>query len=202
MSEYRNFVEDFPGRCQRLLSRYFRSAESSDLEVTLLLAVAGSGLLIPYARLTESEHPSQDKSRFELAKNSINSVLNSKFFGSPLNPESDPGSWKVGSLVDITDSPDFWDWTKIKPISKDKTVNPLLKILRNALAHGNIFTMGSPSIESIVFLSKLDAKDPHAGYNCLVVGPADFKEFISRWLTLLAAAKIPGDVFSEELSLV
>jgi len=62
--------------------------------------------------------------------------------------------------------------------------------------------MGSPNIESIVFLSKLNAEDPAAGYNCLVVGPADFKDFISRWLRLLAEAKIPGDVFSEELSLV
>jgi hypothetical protein len=185
-----------------MLSRYFRSAESNDLEVTLLLAIAGSGLLIPYARLTESEHPSKDKNRFESAKNSINGVLTSKFLGSPLNPESNPGSWKIGSLVDVADSPDFWDWTRIKPISKDKTVNPLLKILRNALAHGNIFTMGSRNIESIVFLSKINAEDPAAGYNCLVVGPADFKDFISRWLRLLAEAKIPGDVFSEELSLV
>lgn len=202
MSAYRNFVADFPGRCQRLLSRSFRNAESNDLEVTLLLSIASSGLLIPYARLTESEHPSQDPSRFVLARNSINCVLKSKFLGSPLHPEIDPGSWEIGSLVDIADSPDFWDWSRIKPISKDKTGNPLIKILRNALAHGNIFTMGSPHIESIAFLSKLNAQEPTAGYDCLVVSPADFKDFISRWLGSLEEAKIPGEVFSEELGLV
>jgi len=70
------------------------------------------------------------------------------------------------------------------------------------LAHGNIFTLGSPHIESIAFLSKLNAKDQTAGYGCLVVSPADFKDFISHWLDLLAEANIPGEVFSEELSLV
>lgn len=185
-----------------MLSRYYRNAETNDLEVTLLLAIAGSGLLIPYARLTEFNHPSKDSNRFELARDFIDTVLQSKFVGSPLHPESDPGSWKIGSLIDITESPDFWNWTKIKPISKNKTVNPLLKILRNALAHGNIFTMGSPNIESIIFLSKLNAEDPAAGYACLVVSPTEFEDFISRWLGLLAEAKIPGEVFSEELSLV
>ena len=185
-----------------MLSRYFRNAETSDLEVTLLLAIAGSGLLIPYARLTESNHPSKDSSRFESAKDSINAVLQSKFVGSPLRPKSDPGSWKAGSLNDITDSPDSWDWSSIKPISKDKTVSPLLKILRNALAHENIFTLGSTRIESIVFVSMQVHNEPTAGYNCVSVSPDDFKEFISLWLKLLAEAKIPGDVVSKELILV
>jgi hypothetical protein len=53
MTAYRNFTQDYPERCRRLLSLNFKNAKQNGLEVTLLLSIAASGLIVPYARLSE-----------------------------------------------------------------------------------------------------------------------------------------------------
>jgi hypothetical protein len=48
MSVYRNFICDFPNRCDRILSDYERLATFRGLEVTAMLAIASAGLILPY----------------------------------------------------------------------------------------------------------------------------------------------------------
>jgi hypothetical protein len=61
MSEYKDFVRDFPLRCHDLLKKFEPGAKLRDREVMLLLAVASAGLVVPYEGLRpERPHPSGD----------------------------------------------------------------------------------------------------------------------------------------------
>jgi hypothetical protein len=65
MTTYRNFIQDFPTGCRTLLQEYGALAAANDKEVTLLLTVASSALLIPYERLhpNNGSHIADDRSR-------------------------------------------------------------------------------------------------------------------------------------------
>ena len=196
MTAYRNFIQDYPGRCRRLLLEYFKNAEQNDLEVTLLLNIASSGVIVPFARLSEDAHPSGDATRFKDAKDKMDHVLDTHFL-SFLGSDADPGSWRLGKLKEIPGDPDAWDWDSLTPLTNKRTAKPLVSILRNALAHGNVFTRGGEHIETLVFLSRISHENPELGYKCLTVSPIDFKEFVLRWLDALSKADIPGQIFAE-----
>jgi hypothetical protein len=197
MTAYRNFIQDWPERCRRLLLLNFKNAKRNDLEVTLLLSIAASGLIVPYARLSEAAHPSGDAARFEEAKNRLDQVLDAQFLSSKLHPGAEPGAWRFGKLKELRGDPDAWDMDCLLPLTDKKKVRPLVKVLRNALAHGNVFTRGWPHIETLVFLSRISNERPELGYNCLTVSPIDFKEFVLNWLHTLSQASIPGQIFTE-----
>jgi hypothetical protein len=70
MSNYNNFVQDFPKRCDELLCHFIKPASGRDREVTLMLAVASAGFVIPFERLRQPtdpqrQHPARDRERFE-----------------------------------------------------------------------------------------------------------------------------------------
>ena len=71
----------------------------------------------------------------------------------------------------------------------------MLLHIRNALAHGNIFTRGNPEIEQIILLSEAGW---HEQVRFLVVAPADFRRFLKNWLGFLRELELPEDVVSED----
>lgn len=197
MSAYRNFIQDYPARCRRLLTKYYEDAENNDLEVSLLLNIASSGLIVPYARLSDGAHPSGDAARFTKAKQTFDAALTACVCKSDLFTGAEPSSWRIGKSRELRGDPDAWNLDALKPVTPKKTVTPLVKILRNALAHGNVFSRGRPHITSLVFLSRLCHEKPELGYEILVVSPHDLKEFVLAWLSLLANIDIPGQTFIE-----
>jgi hypothetical protein len=201
VTAYQNFIQDYPERCKKLLSQCFKDAERNNLEVTLLLNIATSGLIVPFERLSNDNHPSEDATRFQDAHDTLIKALEAPFLSSVLHPEESPGSWKSGELKELRGDPDAWGLETLKTLTKKKTSKPIVKILRNALAHGNIFTRGRPHIETLVFLSRVDSTRPEAGYNCLTVSPMDLMRFTFCWLQLLADVGIPGQTFREATSL-
>lgn len=72
--------------------------------------------------------------------------------------------------------------------------------IRNALAHGNIFTRGNPEIEQIILLSERAVGTNK--FNFLAVAPADFRLFLKNWLEFLRDLDLPEDVVSEDAEAV
>lgn len=64
MSEYQNYIQDFPNRCCEILENFGEEAKEKNLAVTLMLSIATAGFSIPYERLKNKRHPSQDSSSF------------------------------------------------------------------------------------------------------------------------------------------
>jgi hypothetical protein len=191
MGAYSNFVQDLPNRCNSLLRDFEVAAKYRGKEVTLMLAMATSGLIIPFARLQEPKHPSLDRSRFIDAMARFNDLMSTRFLGSRLWP-SNSASWTVGKVDCGTQQIDVWSLeSKSKPLSNEEVTSKIVRRLRNALAHGNIFTLGNP-ISRLIFLSQL--KRDGDEFIFYMVSPVDFRSFLSNWFLVLETLKIPGEV--------
>lgn len=204
MSEYRDFVSDFPSRCAELLSSFEQQARHRRREVTLMLCVAAPTIIVPLERLkSPSEtndgatkcqrcgapasaatkaapsapgHPSRDWERFGEAKSALDDLCGQRFIGSPLWANASAGSWRLGELSEVSGDPDNWtELRETNPLGPNKMVKTVLLHLRNALAHANIFTRGDGEISQVIFLSKLH-QDVEK-FSFLAVAPDDFRTF-------------------------
>jgi hypothetical protein len=88
---------------------------------------------------------------------------------------------------------------KSKPFSKDKKVSTTLNVIRNGLAHGNIFTFGDP-IQAIVFIKKhFNDVGVVRDYSFVFVAPQEFLQFLENWFDFLNDFRIPQEVAFEVL---
>ena len=204
MSSYKNFVSDFPGRCAEILGWFERTAQRRKREVTFMLCVATPSILVPLERLAgprstpgreQPGHPSRDWERFERAKSELDRLFALPFRGSPLWPNDTSSSWSFGELADMSNGPDSWAELRApKQLGPDKRAKTVLLHIRNALAHGNIFTRGSPDIDQIILLS--ERARGVGKFEFLAVAPADFGVFLKNWLEFVRELELPEDVVS------
>jgi len=208
MSSYSNFIKDFPKRCLDILNTYEEHARYIDLEVTFMLAIATAGFVIPFERLRprsgDLAHPSGDILKFKKARDKFEKILNIPFVHSVLW-NGDVSSWIFAKkLKNIQRGPDLWEeLNNPKPLSIKKQMSSVLNHLRNALAHGNIFTKGNP-IKLIIFLSRcceyVDGQcKPIDKYDMLAVSPEDFRKFLIDWFNFLASLPIPSGIIQESI---
>ena len=198
MSVYVNFVSDFPERCQEILADYERRARFIGRDVTHMLAIAAVGLNIPFERLRDDvSHVSKDRERYQAAANQLADLRKQRFLGSDLWGQ-EPGSWEYGEIPNGEGTAEEWKERTHSVCKSDGKVtgdsglltnDVVIRSLRNALAHGNIFTPGKEDIEDIIFLSKIhQRREP---YRVFVVSPADFREFLKRWYFFIRKINMP-----------
>jgi hypothetical protein len=192
---------DFPKRCCDLLTRLQDEAIRSDRDVTLMLTVATAGFVIPYERLrprnADHPHPSGDRVRFDDASRSLDTELEKKLAVSDFSG-SETSSWR------------WSDWQWYTPIPESKladgnidsaltvpyvslpetlTLEAFLNHVRNALAHGNVYTYGHPSIQRIHFLSKPYLRADY--HDVLLAPPGTFRAFLLSWFDFLKGLRFP-----------
>lgn len=195
MTAYRNYVQDFPNRSRDLLKAFSASARTQNREVTLLFAVATSCLIVPYERLHDEAHPSQDRERFIEAKEILDKELEKECVDSTLWEASEVKAWSYKKMKELRGDPDAWALDReTKPINSKKT-KTVLTILRNALAHGNIWTTGNPTTHTLVFVSLVCIDKPKGPYNLLQCSPDAFRQLVMKWVDFLSGLKMPSDVF-------
>lgn len=199
MSAYENFIRDFPKRCEKLLNNYQKRSKLEGLEVTFMLSIASAGFTVPFERIRQPSkdkqnnsvpHPSGDRERYTKASEQIDEFFIEKFVGSTLCKEIQH-SWCFGELASHRGDPDCWpEMGSPKKISKNKTVGPILKHFRNALAHGNIYTIGG-NISRIIFLSEHHGKT--GSFDYLSVSPDDFCTFLQGWFAFVKKLELPTE---------
>ena len=195
MSAYKNFVDDFPHRCREILKFAGKPALFRGREVTLALMVASAGLVVPYERLKpdggEIDHPSGDNKKYSTAADMLRTLLAESFLLSAIwgGPVS---TWHYGKLKSVAGDPDSWEGLRNRRhVQPDKTVGNVLRVIRNALAHGNIFTFKNP-IEAIIFINpNVNDKKEVRDYTFVFVAPADFQLFLEKWFDYLHQLHIP-----------
>lgn len=201
MSNYTNFIQDFPVRCGKILGKYKDTAEKSGLEVTLLISIAAAALPIPFERLRKPvggiKHPSNDKNKYIRAVGKFGNLCDKNFLGSDLWG-NDPGSWCWGQVAAelVSKEPESWTSASIALPNNLKNID-VLDHLRNALAHGNIFTLpdSSDKIQEIIFLNRrMENKIFLKEYYFLRVSPIDFNEFLINWIAFLQELKLPNEI--------
>lgn len=161
-------------------------AKARGVEVTLLIMAASTTFIVPKERLNQS-HPSGDSERFKATSSDLQRVMRSPFVGSPFFA-NDHAPWQHGQVDTFGDGPD--SWRDARDLPDQKPVDYVLSIIRNALAHGNIFTRGDP-IRDLVFFSEKKICNRCVGYKYLVVPVPAFREFLMSWFRYIQTAGIP-----------
>jgi hypothetical protein len=157
-------------------------AKNMGREVTLLIAVASAGFVVPYERmgLGNTKHPSGDQKTFASTLTALSELFQKPFASTPLC--GDRSSWLRGEIKDLSRLPDEWD--KSKNVGNIKTQR-ILKILRRGLAHGNIWTRGNP-IDALVLAGEVrDSTGLVIKYEFLQMPPSQFKTMLNSWFDFL-----------------
>jgi hypothetical protein len=202
MSNYTDFIVDFPRRCRDILLFTHEQALAVDREVTLMLVIASAGLLVPYERLKTDGifvHPAGDDQKYTKAADELKQMLKQSFIDSPLW-NSHMTSWSSGELDSAAGDPQDWpELQNVAPIPATQRVSNVLSVIRNALAHGNLYTKADYQlqIEALVFVSGgYNKKNKQMiPYKYVFVSPSDFRQFLLNWFQFLEGLSIPqGDL--------
>jgi hypothetical protein len=204
MSSYRSLVSDFPARCLDILRHFGPGAKNLHREVTLMLCIAASGINVPYERLQSPKenaqfngHPARDWQKFKKTKEDFDELMRQVFIESPLCPPENRGLWSCGGpITNVSIDPSEWPELKNSKELGKKGVNRIVKHVRNALAHGNIYTLGSPQIDNIVLLSKAYLESNE--FDFLIVRPDAFQAFLEGWLSFLKGRDLGPKIFIEQ----
>lgn len=198
--QYYHFVKDFPGRCHQILERFEKNARLNGLEVTMMLSIAAAGIIIPFERfrLSNQKGPIKDRDKFRAARDRMDQLQNKQFLGSELC-QRDSEAWSYGRLSSESGDPNRWkEWKNLEPLKSSIQIKEILHHLRNALAHGNICTLGDDEIEAIGFIAQPVQDGP---YYYLHVEPDSFRIFLESWFTFLKGLPIPHGIQQQSLQL-
>lgn len=197
MSSYRNMTVEFSSRIAEILASFDTAAKDIRREVTFLLAIADPTVTIPLERL-DQRHRSHGFNSFPQAAE-LNKYLNRvPFIKSKLWPDENPSSWCYGGpLVSVDGDPDSWpELTSPSILTKSVFSITILKHLRNALSHGNVYTRGESEITDLVFLAWISRNDTR--YMYIVCSPSDFRQFLDNWISLLKPIDMPSFIIPEK----
>ena len=204
MSAYKNYVQDFPSRCRDILKMATKQVHVKQREVTLTLMVASAALVVPYERLNNHAFI-RDNKEFPDAAKKLESLLKKpflEFIKLPIEDESSNSSWSYGNLPDLNGGPDTWGHKCEKcPIEQTEQTKTIIKVIRNALAHGNIYTTGDP-IKSIIFIQRNFEKDNFyrtIDYSFVLVTPDSFLKFLECWFDFIDGLPIDRNEIFEIL---
>lgn len=205
MSNYRNFLEDYPTRCVQLLDRYQESAKTAKpngLEVTLLLAVATAVLTGTYDRLRVNKAGKRpvmadNKAQPDLVAQ-VRSRLQIRLDGWIPEAVARFHSWSADRC-----DPDPESWPSFPDGGSHPTVQNVLKTLRNALAHGQVRTMSSNGdITEIVFLNSFKNEEDERQWAWLELSPDKLESVVRGWVELIDQYKASSGALQEVETLV
>lgn len=203
MTIYQDIYRDLPARVNRVwLKTMTPTAEDmEDLSVTAMLMAATTGLAMPFENLKEEGAANGNKWRNHPAFKNVEPTVYkaavdkcTAFFEKKL---SDCKGLKQATLMycqklsDIRETATQGHGDAALDLSRHN-VRFAIRILRNALAHNNVFDLpcrGGDQIATLTFFSKsgwgADASSS-IGWFVLVIEVAQFKEFLHEWFDLLA----------------
>jgi hypothetical protein len=198
MSNYTEFEQDFPSRCLRLLDDQLADAESGNLEVTFLLTIAAGMIcmiadrvgLPAEARDDVRSHPTGNscvRNRWEKYADTLGESLHTRIEAEVLtHMEYSPPAIRVEG-----DRPDQWSW---QPMNPETSLRATFSLIRNALAHGNIWTEPDHRgrIVRIVLAAKTDApKNLPKPHEALRLPPKVLHRLLRTWAALFGGLQTP-----------
>jgi hypothetical protein len=198
MSNYTEFERDYPNRCLRILADYEHDAEYTKLEVTFLLTIA-TGMICMIAdriglaadeRDEVRNHPtgkSRVKSLWDEYSKSLDESLQARI-------ENDLIAQMKYSMPVVRrdgEPADRWEWVELP---QETSLRTTFCLIRNALAHGNIWTEAGPSgeIARIILAAKCDAPEgTPKPYEAVRLPPAVLRRLLQVWASLFGGVNTP-----------
>jgi hypothetical protein len=200
------FAVEYPERCLSLIEELEPSARKQELVGSFSILVASSAILIPYERM-QSRHPMHRKQRDCDLSRALRSLDKKELFsGAQFWNGSRPGDWRFSRI--LTDPNDSRAWRDedgrhpMAPQAKNtvaaRKAGQVLRVIRNALAHGNILYLNVDGVEQqgarvafLAFLSRYeetgDSRKLDETYRLVVTTEENFLRFVKQWTSWIAS---------------
>jgi hypothetical protein len=205
------FAVEYPERRLRLLQELEPSARKHGLLASFSILVASSAILIPYERM-QSRHPMHRKGRDGDLSTALRSLDKKELFSNAqFWKESSPGDWRFSRIfTELKDVGGWRDDDKRHPMAVDskntialRNAGQVVRVIRNALAHGNIVYLNTQGLEEegtrvafLAFLSRYEETEAERKlaetYRLLVTTEESFLHFVKQWTAWVAS--FHGDV--------
>jgi hypothetical protein len=183
----RRFVAEFPERCSILLEMLEPQAREANLVGTFSVMVASSAFVMPFDRMVKPNHP------LGLPKHERSAIVKAftgqSFLDAPFWDGQRPALFRYAKIVNHSAAPEDWQDERSEhplrsPASKDGMT--VLRVIRNALAHGNILYLDEQGRKLpgnlVRFLAFLSAHDDNRSYRVVIFGEEDFLIFLKSWI--------------------
>lgn len=198
----RRFVTEYPERCLALLDVVEPIARDKDFVASFALLSAASVLVIPYERLG-AHHPMKVERRSALY-DALRGLEKKPWGAAPFWDGREPDVWHFSRIMGDPNKVSRWrnleDLPSMSPDANDirrRKAGEVLRVLRNALAHGNIVYLNkhgheSPDtqVEYLGFLSRYEETEEQRAeaetYRLVAVTDEGFLSFLRLWATWLA----------------
>lgn len=204
------FAVEYPLRCLQLLNLLEPQARQAKLVGSFSLLVGAAAFVVPFERL-KPRHPlklaesegglSASLARFDSKKSEL--FLTAAAWGGV-----QLGEWRFSRIMTFPEDTSRWqDEDGSHPMAKSaknsigrRRVGEVLRVLRNALAHGNVVyldesgfeTRGKP-VQFLGFLSRYEesaeARAVSETYRLVVTTEENFLRFLKVWVTWLSEFK-------------
>ena len=197
MSVPRRFAIEYPQRALQLIRVFEDQARDQDLIGSFGLLAAASVLTIPYERMKATHFMHREKRDTDLATQ-IAKLSKVKFLKAPFWSAA-PGAWRqsriMGSVEYVEDWRDEFGRASLSEASntiENRKAEEVIRVLRNALAHGNIIYLDKNDKEivgnrmmSIAFLSRYEEskeqRQKSVSYRVVVTTGDEFLSFVKAW---------------------
>lgn len=191
MTNYRNFIEDFPCRCHDVVAKFTEPAVAEDREVTLVLMAVAAGFVVVYERLSEGKsvrQPSLDRPLYATASGRLQQLLAERIDQSVLFA-SRQDCWRGGRLTSTDGDPDSWpELASPEAFPPETRVSKVFDVIRHAIAHGNILSRpdSGGQISELIFVSGGNRWNGRSiPYEFVIVSPSNLRRFLEEWFRLL-----------------
>ncbi|MGJ8643333.1 MAG: hypothetical protein ACSHX9_08005 [Luteolibacter sp.] len=209
MSYYKDIYNDFPLRCAKLWEKMRSQAEKEKLDVTFMLMTAAAGFVTPFEHLKiqsgqatdNRDHPAfqkHDESHYKKVLNMMEKALGCSIGESSLFAKTSLDDWFYAKTDRIDKIRDLVEYKSragegVKHLKSRRAI----KILRNAIAHNNIYAFNRrsvPEIDELAFFAedrifnKMTKESEMHGYEVLTIPAQDLGHFLDAWFALLKKA--------------
>jgi hypothetical protein len=193
MSIYKNFTFDFPKRLTELDRKFRPIAKSVDLEVSYALMRLASAFLLPYERLEGTSGTRTSDVR------DSQSIRKSLELDEPFHEASycsDITQWSVFNVDDFSHGPRGW-LGKGRPM--DLAACQVLRLIRNSIAHSNMFFGGENTIEHI-YLGNHRERDPKTEkYQVVGCTVHELNHLVDAWVSNVQKLPVKPSLIWREL---
>ncbi|MCC7428682.1 MAG: hypothetical protein IT557_17455 [Alphaproteobacteria bacterium] len=179
------FVTEYPERCGQLLSMLEPQAREHDLLGSFALLVASAAFNIPFGRITEADHPlGPPESPLSSA---IRALEGQPFLEAPFWHGKRPAYFRFSRIMNDPSHAAGWaDQAGLHPLQSGAPENGyrVLKVIRHALAHGNVVYLNERGHEApgerVRFLAFLSRNNRH--HRVAIFDEESFLAFLKAWI--------------------
>lgn len=198
------FAIEYPQRALELIRLVEEPARRRDLVGSFGLLAAAAVLTIPYERMNASHFLHDQEKDYDLAAQ-LKNLEKVKFLAAPFWQGAARGEWRLSRIMHSVDQVDKWTDREGRPslsaaantIQKRKA-GEVIRVLRNALAHGNIIYLDTDGREIagnrmayMAFLSRYEETDEQRKvaktYRVVVVPEDEFLRFVKAWASWVSS---------------